>query len=286
MDSDPEYHHSTTPRRPNIAEPRDARDIYQNAIASMRRSAVSTHSTQRGPTPRSRASAEGRAQPALLEEDDGYVGDDWLIDDVGAGNKPAKRKRMDVEGGMLTTSGTRRSGEGSGKRRSRGIEDDEEQEDSGITQGTRRRSAENTGKENDSLLQNRLEENPNNSFDPILDDFEDDLMFPDDQDYFVPQTAPIQEPPRSHNPSQTSLTSKTSSWPSQSSNTSKKPRQTKLSTFGVTSQTSRGSSQFRATNNPVPTAIGSSQPPATLTKPVMKLKVRIKDHLMLVPVPR
>ena len=88
-----------------IDTPSDARSFYDSAIAGVRSAATTAAHSQQARASNSRnSSSTANKKPALIDENS-YVGDDWLEEDV----RPSKRQRRDIETVFRTGGATKNS---------------------------------------------------------------------------------------------------------------------------------------------------------------------------------
>eukprot|EP00058_Branchiostoma_floridae_P019181 XP_002604670.1 hypothetical protein BRAFLDRAFT_94832 [Branchiostoma floridae] len=114
---EPEVHlgHNLQEETDTVSLLDDPTNVYQQAMASVGRSAVRRELSQISQRPQDQEEAVPNHTPALINEEDYTGGDDWLVDDVV--QRPAKRQKLSCdfsEGNQTRSVGSRKPSTGSG----------------------------------------------------------------------------------------------------------------------------------------------------------------------------
>ncbi|XP_033729608.1 tonsoku-like protein, partial [Pecten maximus] len=239
-----------------VPETSNATQSYRQAIYQVGSSAIRRKTPQ--PSNSSQTPRQSKDSTALISVEE-FVDDDWLIDDL----QPMKRRRIDIDK-VFSTNGTRNK---SSIKEKRNVIDSESEEE------TRVDDTEDTGLTVTQIMPNvSLDtnmENSNDNDDLILlnEDFSDEL------------------PPLTLSTSRVSRTNVLSPMPDQSTEANtralaSKPRQMRMTQFAIRHTDSSQSS--------IPPEVNSQMNGVSLTTTpgqVMRVKVRVKDKLLLVPAP-
>ena len=282
------------PDLPALNDPKSVRSAYQNAIASMRMSATLRTQSQLQKPNKEQQKRQSGPGPALINEAE-FVGDDWLIDDVGLSAKPSKRKRIQGNSVFTTSSMYKTKGDSTQERRSshenkRRSREDSESSEQTLSGGT---EVPVSDRGEADLGASLVREDAASGCD--MDDI--DLLFLGDlDDVSMMDHSQASRPPASlPRQSQASVNHPLQSEKSCRRLTTNRPRQSKLTNFGMR-VISSGNTSTSPSCTPRPDVYRSQDSTQTVqstavlsqasTRPVMRLKVRIRDHRFLVPVPR
>ncbi|XP_069112103.1 tonsoku-like protein [Argopecten irradians] len=233
-----------------VPDTSNATQSYRQAIHQVGSSAVRRKTSQ----PSSRTSRHSKDSTALISADD-FVDDDWLIDDL----QPMKRRRIDV-GNVFSTNGTRTK---SSQKEKRNVINSDSEEDT--TMG----DTENTVLSDSQSIASLPADIDNDDMMLMSEDFPDELP---------PLTLPSS---RINKPNVLSPLPDNTVTGSRTVNS--KPRQMRLTQFAVRQSDSSQSftpSEITSQTN----SVGVSSTPAAVGQ-VMRVKVRVKDKLLLVPAP-